>query len=76
VEIRVQLEVGVSGFIVCLATQKAIRFPFPVNISIQDGKVAVSFHVPSELNVHMDTIQLVKEACSFDLKVCDDGKLV
>jgi hypothetical protein len=53
---RVEIEVGVEGFMVCHTTQKAIRSPSPVNISIHDGKVAVSIRVPSELNVQMDTI--------------------
>jgi hypothetical protein len=44
---------------VYLMAQRTIKSP--VNICVQEGKVAVSFCLHGELNVLVDTIQVVKE---------------
>lgn len=54
-----EVDVGMSGFAVYLMVHRAIRFP--VNICIQEGKVAVSFGLPGELNILVDSVQVIKE---------------
>lgn len=56
-----EIEVNVGRFMVYIMTQGAMRSC--VNICIQEGKVAVSFHLHGELNVVVDTVQVVKEVC-------------
>jgi hypothetical protein len=46
-------------FAVHPVAQGAIRSP--VYVDIQEGKVAVSFRLHGELNVLVDTVQVVKE---------------
>jgi hypothetical protein len=55
----IQVEVGVCSFTVHSMVQGAIGSP--VNIDIQEEKVAVSFRLHGELNALVDTVQVVKE---------------
>jgi hypothetical protein len=54
---RVLVEAGVGRLMVHSMAQTAIRSP--VNIRVKEGKVAVSFLLHCELNVLMDTVQVV-----------------
>lgn len=51
-----------SGFAVYLMVHRAIRSP--VNICIQERKVAVSFGLRGELNILVYSVQVIKEVIS------------
>jgi hypothetical protein len=46
-------------FTMYFMTQRAIMPP--VNMCAKEGKVAISFHLHGELNVLVDTVQVVRE---------------
>jgi hypothetical protein len=56
---RVQVKVVKGRFMVHSMAQGTIGSP--VNIYVKEGKVAISFHLHGELNVLVDTVQVVKE---------------
>jgi hypothetical protein len=58
---RVEIEINLGRFIIHLMTQHSIRSP--VNINVRDWKVIVSFSFIGEMNVPMDTVQVLKEIC-------------
>jgi hypothetical protein len=75
VRASIQAEAGVGGFMIRLMTHCTIRFH--VNVNVQVGKMAISFHFHSELNILMDTIQMVKKAFQllWSLGADDEGPL-
>jgi hypothetical protein len=55
----IQVGVGMGRFMVYSMSEGTIGSP--VNINIQEGKVAISFHLHGELDGLVDTVQVVKE---------------
>jgi hypothetical protein len=53
-----EVNVGMGRFAVYLMAHRAIRSP--VNICVQEGKVAVSFGLCGELNILVDSVQVIK----------------
>jgi hypothetical protein len=53
------INVGMGRFAVYLMAPRAIRSP--VNICVQEGKVAVSFGLHGKLNILVDSVQVIKE---------------
>jgi hypothetical protein len=62
-----------SMFIVYIMVQTVVTSP--VNIHVQKRKEAISFHLHSELNVLVDTVQAVKEVSQFVRPMVLDDKV-
>jgi hypothetical protein len=60
--VGIQVEIGMGRFVVHSMAPRVIGSP--VDINIQEGKVAISFCLHGELNALVDTVQVVKEVLS------------
>jgi hypothetical protein len=74
VRVAAEIDVRVSGFAVNLTAQWFISFP--VDVNIKEGKMAVCFVLSSELNVLVDTVQVVKELRQLDCTAGPGDELV
>jgi hypothetical protein len=55
--------ISMGRFTVYLMAQRAVRSP--VNICVKARKVAISFCLQGEVNVLVDTVQVVEKALKF-----------